>query len=297
MKLSTISTIFAVGQAEYEDDSMSLNRHIQGDWVDRMMSFRRRREVDGEKGFRPLAAMIMYMQGSDVYDETIHNTNDFERELKKIEDTYTNYGCYCWIKQTANGLTGGGQTKDVTDHLCKELYFCYKCVNIDYSQNYSEVDYFVDFTVDDDGNRDLDCGVNAKQDAGNICECDKQFAKKIAETQNACANKSPPDAVNGEHCIDEQYRTAGGGGTFKPNSQCVKQGTNGIEFEKDKCCGLYPDRHPYDSDFRDCCRTKQSFDNEIVELFGITRRGECKEMGGEVVISKDGDPHNYAVVE
>ena len=74
----------------------------------------------------------------------------------------------------------------MTDHHCKELYRCYKCVNIDYAKNYTDVSYNVDFNTDEDGNRQLDCKVNSKQDAENICECDKRFAENIAATVDSC---------------------------------------------------------------------------------------------------------------
>ena len=61
--------------------------------------------------------------------------------LKKLEETYTNYGCYCWIDGIDQGVIGGGATKDATDHHCKELYRCYKCVNVDYMKNYTDVSY------------------------------------------------------------------------------------------------------------------------------------------------------------
>ena len=74
----------------------------------------------------------------------------------------------------------------MTDHHCKELYRCYKCVNIDYAKNYTDVSYNVDFNTDEAGNRQLDCKVNSKQDAENICECDKRFAENIAATVDSC---------------------------------------------------------------------------------------------------------------
>lgn len=297
MKLSTLSAVFGLIQGDSprgRNLSRALNRHIQGDWVDRMMTNRLRREVDGVKGFRPLAAMIMYMQGSNVYDQ---NHNDFENELKKIEDLYTNYGCYCWIQSTADGLVGGGMTQDVTDHFCHELYFCYKCVKLDYSQDYTDVDYIVDFTTDASGSRKLDCTNNAKQDAENICECDKRFAENIAATQKSCEAKEAAHPEYGQYCLNEGYRTASGGGNFKPNSQCIKQ-TGSEMHEKDNCCGIYPNRYPYDTNFRDCCRTKViDADAKQVDFFSLIRKNECKAVGGDVVVSKSGDPHNYHVVQ
>merc|ERR1712193_13398 len=124
--------------------------------------------VDGVKGFRPLAAMMLYMSGFGKKGNSPENKNNFERRLKKLENTYTNYGCYCWIDGTDAGVIGGGKTIDVTDHHCKELYRCYKCVNIDYAKNYTDVSYNVDFNVGDDGRRSIDCKVNGKQDAENI---------------------------------------------------------------------------------------------------------------------------------
>ena len=112
----------------------------------------------------------------------------FFNHLKFIlfKEKYTNYGCYCWIDGADAGVIGGGKTKDMTDHHCKELYRCYKCVNIDYAKNYTDVEYNVNFTEDDSGNRQLDCSVNSKQDAENICECDKRFAENIASTVDNC---------------------------------------------------------------------------------------------------------------
>ena len=68
----------------------------------------------------------------------------------------------------------------------KELYRCYKCANIDYAKNYTDVSYRVDFLTNENDERKLDCSVNSKQDAENICECDKRFAANIAATQKSC---------------------------------------------------------------------------------------------------------------
>ena len=74
----------------------------------------------------------------------------------------------------------------MTDHHCKELFRCYKCVNIDYAKNHTDNSYNVEFTTDEAGNRQLNCKVNSEQDAENICECDKRFAENIAATDDSC---------------------------------------------------------------------------------------------------------------
>ena len=38
------------------------------------------------------------------------NGVDIEEALARLEEKYTNYGCYCWIDGTAGGVTGGGKT-------------------------------------------------------------------------------------------------------------------------------------------------------------------------------------------
>ena len=129
--------------------------------------------------------------------------------------------------------------KDMTDHHCKELYRCYKCVNIDYAKNYTDVEYSVEFGLDENGNRQLDCKVNSKQDAENICECDKRFAEAIAETRESCQNGRTDDDRFGAYCMDGSLRTVTGGGTFDSRNTCDKTFP---DHEKTQCCGIYPNR-------------------------------------------------------
>ena len=69
-------------------------------------------------------------------------------------------------------------------------------------------------------------------------------------------NDIGPDPMYGEHCMDDQYRTTNGGGNFNPRKQCDKQFHG---HEKDQCCGRYPNRYPYDEDFKECCQTGTNF--------------------------------------
>ena len=170
-----------------------------------------------------------------------------------------------------------------------ELYRCYKCVNNDYGKNYTDVSYNVDFTVDSNGNRELSCSGNSKQDGENICECDKRFAEAIQATEEAC-DAGWDSGDDGEYCIDESYRTEKAGGSFDPKTMCSKQFHG---HDKDHCCGFYPNRYPYDINQMDCCRVRP---NNIDEIFSIQQKGICSGAGGEIVVSVDGDPHNYSVI-
>ena len=109
----------------------------------------------------------------------------------------------------------------------------------------------------------------------------------------------------GEHCMDEQYRTDNGGGSFNPRQQCDKQFHG---HEKNQCCGKYPNRYPYDDNFRECCQTGKSTGHllqstetlnlgaESLEVFGLVGLGDCSAAGGRVVVSAEGDPNSYVFV-
>lgn len=278
--LSTVNCATLMGSAD-------IKRTITGDWINQFYGRTRRADVQGELGFRPMAAMKMYMSNAGNNNADPSDLAEFENMLDEMEQKYTNYGCYCWINGVDSGVLGGGKTKDMTDHHCKELYRCYKCVQADYAKNYTDVSYTVDFAMEN-GERSLDCSANSKQDAENICECDKRFAENIAKAEQSCDAGSPADPEWGEHCMEETFRTKNGGGSFDPSdaAKCNKQfhGHN-----NENCCGFYPNRYPYDINQADCCRVSQG----NVEIFSIQPLGVCEGAGGDIVMSEKGDPHSY----
>jgi len=163
--------------------------------------------------------------------------------------------------------------------------------NIDYAKNYTDVEYNVNFTEDNSGNRQLDCSVNSKQDAENICECDKRFAENIASTVDNCNAGTADDDMYGAYCMDEGLRTTTGGGSFKPRDQCEKAMP---DHTKSQCCGQYPNRVPYDEDFAECCRIESTI--EDIFRFRKVPIGTCSDLSGEVVVSEDGNPNSYIAV-
>jgi len=89
------------------------------------------------------------------------------------------------------------------------MFRCYKCVNSDYNANYTDISYSIDFTVKQVGDktrRNLECDGNVKQDASNICECDKRFAENISKEAQSCKKGAPDDEKFGSRCVDETYR-------------------------------------------------------------------------------------------
>ena len=51
---------------------------------------------------------------------------------------------------------------------------------------------------------------------------------------------------------------------------------------KDLCCGEYPDRLPYDSMNRECCRM-ESFDDNTSTFDVLVPWATCEERGGSIV--------------
>jgi hypothetical protein len=263
--------------------SSQIKRTVGGSWIEQIYGHRgRRAPIDGEAGFQSLGKLMAFMNGANV-----RNENSLNNAIAALKDEYTNYGCYCWIDGVESGVIGGGRVKDVSDHHCKELYRCYKCANIDYSKNYTDVNYRVDLNIDSDtGARTIDCSVNSKSDAENVCECDKRFAEKIADTRDKCQDNAGRDDMYGEYCMDEKYRTGTGGGSFDPRAQCDKQFHG---HDKSKCCGIYPNRYPYDPEFKECCQHGM----DDLAIFSLFPRDECEPNDGRVVESVAGDPHTY----
>ena len=96
---SIVHSRFIIGTGE-------VNRRLTGDFINQYYHRSRRADIEGEKGFRPLAAMILYMQGElrNRRDPQTHKL--FDDKLAELETKYTSYGCYCWIDGVEAGVIG-----------------------------------------------------------------------------------------------------------------------------------------------------------------------------------------------
>jgi len=223
MKATIIATVATLSFAETFRGHVK--RELTGSWIRSIIKQpknarggksveRKTLSGDDSTDFRPLAAMMLFLETENGdYKFGASDKHDFSEELKALEKTYTNYGCYCWIDGAAGGVIGGGKPEDEIDFHCKELYRCYKCVGMDYKTDYENVSYTAEL-VNDPFNRQIDCSVNAKEDSQNICECDKRFAESIAQTKRDC------DLGIDGMCLNPAKRTTTGGGDFVPRDQC-----------------------------------------------------------------------------
>ena len=91
--------------------------------------------------FSSLLAMIAFSKnfnGFEYKGESLSSKQQylaFKKEMRRLENQYTNYGCYCYATGVQNGVHGGGKPRDIVDQHCKDLYNCYR------------VSYFASFMV------------------------------------------------------------------------------------------------------------------------------------------------------
>ncbi|CAG5102427.1 Oidioi.mRNA.OKI2018_I69.chr1.g296.t1.cds [Oikopleura dioica] len=302
MKL-TISSLLSLAAAEksFADrfDS-AIERNIQGNWVSENFGGRIRRDATDQATttFAPIAAMISYLRGDGLDGQEPAN----DSTLKTIEDTYTSYGCYCWANGPENPQSfGGGRTKDMVDRACSVLYRCYKCIDLDYSADYTTLSYTAVFTTDATGERMIDCSSGNAQSSGeNLCLCDLEYVKSVVQAKQNCdaGILTEPLRNNKSYCINNAaYQTISGGGTFDHTDRVNNCPLEGISQAKNQCCGRYPHRRSYDDTRRECCEfTLEDFEGNQVTTWRDTVINRCEpQKGGTVVVNdpNSDNPHAY----
>jgi len=263
--------------------SNEVNRTFGGSFLESLPDFERGYNYGGEKSLNGLAMMVVFLDASNIIRQRTSTIAAFELTIQDFLDNFANYGCYCWILGPMRGVIGGGQTKDAIDSLCGELYKCYKCLNLDFGSKSTMFEYNVNLIEHADGRRELEC-----QEGENInaCKCDVMFAEKMAVVNQQCEADLDNGVQNSQFCINEDFRTEAGGGTFDPFDNtaggCLKLNMEGHNA-KDNCCGVYPDRLPFDSMSRECCRFTNNDGAQVVQQDRIVPAFTCEDRGGFLV--------------
>lgn len=281
MKITSLA-LLATSEAR-KVTMVDVQRNIGGAYLESLPGYERNFNYGGFQSLTGLAMMTVFLDQSRIMQSRSSTIEAFELSVDDFFDKFTNYGCYCWILGPMRGVIGGGQTRDEIDARCGELYKCYKCLNLDFGSSTTMFEYSVDLVENDDGTRELVCEPGANHDA---CLCDVMFAQKMAEVNKQCEIDMNNGVQDSQFCINEDFRTVNGGGNFDPTDNsadgCLKINMEGHNA-KDGCCGEYPDRLPFDSMSRECCRTQhndgqvQFFLDQIVPIFS------CEERGGQVI--------------
>ena len=176
------------------------------------------------KSFDSLIAMIAFSKNVNSKATKVTNHlkeqkqfQEFRSEMNRLEDQYTNYGCYCWIDGVELGVQGGGKPRDKADFHCKELYRCYKCLGMDFNATHNDMaqmEYQVSLNIDKRGNKEMACEDSFDMTDGcprNLCECDKRFAMAIANVDDSCetlqADNDPTNDYDGDFCQKKEHFT------------------------------------------------------------------------------------------
>lgn len=262
---------------------VDVQRNLGGSYLESLPGYERNFNYGGFQSLTGLAMMTVFLDQSRIMQSRTNSIEGFEITIDDFLDKFTNYGCYCWILGPMRGVIGGGQVKDEIDARCGELYKCYKCLNLDHGSSTSMFEYSVNLVEHDDGSRKLECEQGENQDA---CRCDVMFAEKMAEVNKQCENDMNNGVQNSQFCLNEDFRTLNGGGSFDPTDNsaagCLKINMDGHNA-KDSCCGSYPDRLPFDSLNRECCRITHTDGQVQFFLDQIVPSFSCEERGGQVI--------------
>jgi len=209
---------------------------------------------DGEGDTRKFSH-ITAMAFSQVSSKTSHNA-------KQVNKMIQNYGCHCFpgLQKIAGGA---GPAQDDYDSLCRDLARCHKCIEMDHvGELNDEWDANIGrYRWDLNADNSISCAANTEQHKMDLCTCDANYAMALG-------------ALWDDNTFD---MTLWGGKknnlfSFDYENTCTKSGT----FEADECCGVYPERHPYDSTQRMCCDGITTY-NDVQK--------ECCDVGDGTIAS------------
>lgn len=186
--------------------------------------------------------------------------NDFGDRINK-------YGCHCF-PGGSKAAGGVGPAVDALDSLCKKLYKCHKCIQIEFGVDAVDVnDGRYTWALNDDGS--LNCEKNQNNPARKaLCQCDVAYAESMKTLWD-------DDQFNEYYWLNNRH--ARREDTFDYDSTCVASG-NGGGAAADSCCGEdFPNKEPFDSTQRACCASTvyNIFTQECCNDGGIAGIGSC----------------------
>lgn len=177
-------------------------------------------------------------------------------------DPITNYGCWCNLGSTIT--QGRGQPRDGFDTKCRDLQLCLRCARHDsifsgytcdpVTQTYTTVSSVT-------GGFAVDCATanSGDQCAIDVCMCEFQFIYELIQLLFIPDNTQSQWDENLVH--DGTMATVGGtthNGSFDP-STCA--GPGGSTPHAIGCCGIKPERRPYDVSAKACCGDTHIYDS------------------------------------
>ena len=245
---------------------------------------------------RPMVRKYNSIAGmTHIKTKTKISRDKFGQRLRK-------YGCHCFPRDD-KAAGGVGPPIDELDQLCKELYQCHRCVNIEFPDDNIDVNdgrYSWDLITGDQ----ISCDNNRNFGRKALCQCDLDFAEKVGklwQEQDLDSNfnfyywlneknqKNRETFSYEDTCVNYGNKNKGQGNLEDqvmnilenvgnqiseedPENEPVNPNNSefsppvGIPGHADSCCGDgFPNMRPYDSSIKSCCMKSASIFSNFMQ--------------------------------
>merc|ERR1711881_174001 len=191
-----------------------------------------------EPGERKFSHVIKMIQASGLKTKF----SDAEM-IKRIQ----NYGCHCFPGMSR--IAGGaGPPQDDYDALCRDLARCQQCVSLEFNVDPATHKYIFNYIPD---KKIFDCSDNKTPAKEALCQCNADYALKLADIWRD--EKFNVKIWNNKKNAD-----------FNFDHENVCEGLH--NHSPDQCCGeKFPDKVPFDSSNRQCCKGTKTFNPSVQE--------------------------------
>lgn len=221
--------------------------------------------------------------------------------LKASMGNLMEYGCWCNI---ASGFRKGrGAPVNELDAVCRNVNLNTQCISIDgaeedYACNPYEIYFLPAFRMStDSGELEAQCqftnGLIYKEDADpkakrcaiRTCIVSTYLVSALVEFSTTVGYSFEEEFIHKGReykARDSNGQLITKEGTFNFNKSCKAWD---LDNSPKRCCGLYPYRHYYASDTKECC---VSADGEYGrEVYSIKRCGQCDPRGAHYESDSD----------
>jgi len=212
------------------------------------------------------------------------------------------YGCWCNVASAFK--KGRGSPVNELDAVCRNVNLNTQCIAIDgaeedYVCNSNEIDYYPALRMStDSGELETQCQlVNSLLYNKNANPKEKACAVRTCVVATYLVSALLEFSTSVGYSFEEEFIHKGRSyiaGRDSNGQDIIKEGT--FDFKKKckaldyddspkKCCGLYPYRHYYQSDVKECCVSAEGEYGR--EVYSIKRCGQCDPRGAHYESDSD----------
>lgn len=235
-----------------------------------------------QKKFSNIIDMTYHKLEDNVNFQAIlsaNTANPNRNARKNFSYMMSNYGCHCFPNHKST-IGGKGKPVDELDSVCRSLYRCYRCIDIENPNGECDTDQggYKYGLEDNNGSKDVNCDImwnKTPMCKTHQCQCDRQFAESVASLFNdgSTWNFNPDFWLNPKYV---KRAEANGDPIFDADTVCSAM----VSPPADACCGAsFPDKVPYNSGSRECCvaanRPYSMMSEECCDDGTVVEAGKC----------------------